>query len=392
MRLGMVMCAATVMLCAGAVSLADRVVIVAERMVAPNGSIVNDRAVVVEHGVIVRIGEASAFADDPDRLMVEGVLSPGLISLASSLGATEANATVHSVEPDLRVADAFDPTHPDLRRAVMSGVTGAMIVPAPTNIVCGTTAFVSTHAPMGGWFIEEDGPMLFAFGPTAYDLNLGPTSRSGSMVILRNVLDAAKRGEGSPRLREVLNGERRAVAYTPAIDDVDSAFRAFDRYGVEIQLIHNEEARLLAESLESTPTMVAMGPYSFTTPSWVIAGAGQVSRAGSDVALIGGDGSDPGLSLRTTAALAVRYGLGADAARRGMTSGAAAYAGVSDVLGSIEAGRRADLVVFSGDPLRLDSTVSKVMVAGQWVTTLAPAGLSDEEFDFLSTMSLPEGQ
>jgi imidazolonepropionase-like amidohydrolase len=386
-RVGTGLVGVLVALCGSSVAMGERYVLIPTQMVAPDGSLVSDRAVVVEDGTIVRIGEASAFERDDDAIRIDGVLSPGLISLASSLGVTGANATSETVLPDLRVSDAFDPTDPNLALAVASGVTGAMIIPSPTNVVSGTSAFITTHAPEGEWFVDADGPMVFSFGPPVYDLNLGPTSRSGALVVLRNAMEAAKNTEGGSRLKEVIDGDRGAVAYCPAIDDVDAAFRLFDRYRVEVKIIHNEEARLLAEALESTPTPIAMGPFGFTTPSWQITGATQVAETGSSVALIGGDGNDPGRALRTTASLAVRYGLGADAARRGMTSGAAAYAGVEDAVGSIERGRRADLVVFSGDPLRLDSSVLWVMVGGEWVARPASASPADEEFDFSDTMS-----
>ena len=386
-RLGLGLAAGLLATCGAAVALGERLVIIPSQMVAPNGSLVEGKAVVIEDGTIVRVGDASAFADDGSAIRVDGVLSPGLISLASSLGVSDADSTSETVQPDLMVWKSFDENDPALEAAAASGVTGAMIIPSPTNVVCGSSAFISTHASDGEWFIDDDGPMVFSFGPPVYDLSLGPTSRSGAIVVLRNALDAAKRGEGDARLKEVLDGERRAVAYCPAIDDVDAAFRVFDRFGVETQIIHNEEARLLAEALESTPTMVAMGPFGFTTPSWQIVGASQVAETGSSVVLIGGDGTDPGLALRTTASRAVRYGLDAKAARRAMTSGAAEYAGVEDTVGSIARGQRADLVVFSGDPLRLESGVEWVMIDGEWVARPAAATPPDEEFDFSDTMS-----
>lgn len=383
MRVTTAIAAALVALCGSAAALADRVVLIPAQMVAPDGSLVSGKAVVVEGGSIVRIGEASAFENDRDAVRVDGVLSPGLIALGSTMGVDGGNPTTQSVMPEVRVAEAFDPDDPDLERAVKSGVTGAMIIPLPTNVVSGTTAFITTHASDGQWFIDEDGPMMFSFGPPVYDLELGPTSRSGSLVVLRGALEAAKDAEGP--LKEVLDGKRRAVAYCPAIDDVDAAFRVFDRYRVEVQIIHNEEPRLLAEALDSTPTLVAMGPYTFTTPAWQIAGAGMVSEGGSPVALLGEDGSDPGRSLRISASLAVRYGMNADAARRAITSAAAEYAGVSEAVGSIERGRRADLVVFSADPLRLDASVQWVMIGGDWVVKPNAAAPADEEFDFLTT-------
>lgn len=390
MRSGAVLISATLAGCIGGSAMADRVVLLPEHLLSPDGSLVADRAVVVQNGLIVRVDDASALADDPDAMRVDGVLSPGLISLASSLGVSEANAISGSVLPELRVADSFDPTDPALLTAAKDGVTGAMIIPPPTNMVSGTSAFVSTHAAGGDWFIDADGPMVFSFGPPVYDLDLGPTSRSGALVILRQALDRANRGEGDARLIEVVEGERDAVAYCPAIDDVDAAFRLFDRFGVEIRVIHNEESRLLAEALESTPTPVAMGPYGFATPSWILAGAGQIAETGSSVALVGGDGTNPGLSLRTTASLAVRYGLSAEDARRGMTRSAAEYAGVEGSVGSIEPGMRADLVVFSGDPLRLDSSVDWVMVGGEWLVRPEVPAAEDTEFDFSDTMMQSE--
>lgn len=373
----------------GALASADRVVLLPEQMIAWDGSLVTDRAVVVEGGKIAVVGEAADYSDDPDVIRIKGVLSPGLISLGSSLGVANAEARSDSVLPDLRVADSFDPLDPALMSAAKSGVTGAMIVPAPVNIVCGTSAFITTHAPDGEWFIDDDGAMVFSFGPPVYDLNLGPTSRSGALVILRNALSRAEKGEDSSyaRLAEVLEGERVAVAFCPAIDDVDAAFRVFDRYGVEVKIVHNEEARLLSEALESTPTAVAMGPYSIATPSWVIAGAGEVAGAGSPVALIGGDGNNPGMSLRMTASMAVRYGLSPEDARRGMTVSAAEYAGVADRVGVIERGHRADLVVFTADPLRMDARVEWVMIGGDWLVKPGAAEPENEEFDFSSTMS-----
>lgn len=369
--------------------MADRYVLLPSQMVAPDGTLIGDRAVVIEGGQIVRIGEASAFADDPDGIVVDGVLSPGLISLGSSLGVSAGEARSDSVLADLRVADSFDPQDPALDAAARSGVTGAMIVPSPTNVVCGTAAFIKTHSSDDRWFIDDDGAMVFSFGPPVYDLNLGPTSRSGALVILRNALTRAEgdKGEAGARLREVLSGERDAVAFCPAIDDVDAAFRVFDRYGVEVRIVHNEESRLLSEALESTPTPVAMGPYGFDTPSWVISGAAEVSQTGSSVALIGGDGNDPGLSLRTTASLAVRYGLSPEDARRGMTAGAAEFAGVAETVGSIQGGRRADLVVFSADPLSLSARVDWVMIGGEWVVRPSAPEPDEDEFDFSTTMS-----
>jgi len=63
---------------------------------------------------------------------------------------------------------------------------------------------------------------------------------------------------------------------------------------------------------------------------------------------------------------AVRHGLGADEALRGLTSGPAQFLGL-DSLGVLAAGRDADLVVLSGMPFELSTRVLAVMIDGQWV-------------------------
>ena len=87
-------------------------------------------------------------------------------------------------------------------------------------------------------------------------------------------------------------------------------------------------------------------------------------RSKIDVAFRGGFPESPPEALRITAALAVRYGMEPAAARRAMTIAPAKIAGVAGRVGAIAPGRDGDLVVFSGDPLRLDKVVLEVYVRG----------------------------
>ena len=79
-----------------------------------------------------------------------------------------------------------------------------------------------------------------------------------------------------------------------------------------------------------------------------------------------------GVARRAAAAVAVRNGMTPAAARRAITSAPAAALGISDRVGSIERGRLADLVVFSGDPLDLRSRVLAVYVRGRRVFVAEP--------------------
>ena len=76
--------------------------------------------------------------------------------------------------------------------------------------------------------------------------------------------------------------------------------------------------------------------------------------------------------IRTSAALAVRYGVDRKEALKALTLNPAQMLGLGERLGSIEPGKDADLVVFKGDPLELTSPVEMVIVEGNVVYRREP--------------------
>ena len=71
--------------------------------------------------------------------------------------------------------------------------------------------------------------------------------------------------------------------------------------------------------------------------------------------------------LPLLAAFAVKGGLDRNVALRAITLSAAEVLGVADRIGSIEPGKDADLVVFSGDPLHYETTVKRVFIDGKTI-------------------------
>ncbi len=67
------------------------------------------------------------------------------------------------------------------------------------------------------------------------------------------------------------------------------------------------------------------------------------------------------------AATAVKYGMPADEALTAITQRAAETIGVGKLVGTLEAGKDADLVILTGDPLKLDTWVDKTVIAGKVV-------------------------
>ena len=92
--------------------------------------------------------------------------------------------------------------------------------------------------------------------------------------------------------------------------------------------------------------------------------AAALERAGVDVAFNTDDWIlDSRLHTRS-AGLAVRYGMSREKALEGLTLAGARMLGLDQRVGSLEAGKDADLVVFSGDPLSVYTHVEQTWVEG----------------------------
>jgi len=365
-------------LCAAGSSLAqERTTIIAGKALMPDGKLVENMGIVFFNGKIEKVAPASELPA-PDKgtyiKLDKAVLSPGLIDLGSALGAWGSNIErVKSVDPQLSAQDAIDPGDAGLSRAMRSGITAIMVVPDEANVVCGTAATVRTWSANGQLdIIRGDGPMIFSLGPAVWNADREPTSRPGSLNLLRAALSDAKVGKGDARLAQVVQKKLGAIVTCSAQEDVDGALRTFGEFGVTPHIEHNADAVQVAEDIAGDDAVLAIvGPYRFDSTQRVLTGAAAYAKAGVEIAFSAQTPLIEATGLRATAALAVRYGLDSDAARRGLTANAAKIAGVGDKVGSLKSGLDADLVLFSGDPLRLDSKVLAVYVKGVQVYSAA---------------------
>jgi imidazolonepropionase-like amidohydrolase len=358
-------------LMAAAPATADAVLI-APAAIMPDGTIREDVGVLIgDDGVIRRVTAAAELADHPRaRRLPEGsVLSPGMIDLASAVGAWQANASDGaSIDPDASVIDGFDPLAADVRTVLQAGITAVMLAPSMNGLVDGTCATVRTHPKDDGSadVLSAHCAMAMTMGEPAFGTALGPFSRAGSMAVLRETFRTAGDAPDS-RLGRVASGDLPVVALVSEPEDASAMLRLLGRQGITPTLVHTVDAIDIAEEAGDAEANVIVGPYSMDSDRRVLVGAAALADAGATVAFRGGLPAAAPDRLRLTAALAVAHGLDPAAARRGLTSSAASIAGVGDRIGAIAAGRQADLVIFSGDPLRLDSRVLEVHVAGRRV-------------------------
>jgi hypothetical protein len=92
--------------------------------------------------------------------------------------------------------------------------------------------------------------------------------------------------------------------------------------------------------------------------------AGELSKAGVTFAFSSG-GYDGVRLIPFQAAMSVAWGLNRDEAIKALTINAAKIYGADKVVGSIEPGKLANLIVVNGDPLEIRSRIRNVIIAGR---------------------------
>jgi len=355
-----------------------RTVLVADRMVAPDGTLRSNVAVTIDDdGRIGTIRGALMFAVPDGADVVElppgTVLAPGLIDLAADWGVPALPAeAARVVEPDVEAADAFDRTDPHLDDAVAAGITATMLTPAPTSLVAGAAATMRTAVqdadgngdPDIEPALRTDGPLVLALHSATWMLERAPSSRAGAVRMLRGLLRDAAEGTGPRPLVDLVADRHDAFVYLESIEDVIALRRLLEPRGIDVAVHVPSDHVDAAREMAGLDWPVVIGPFGPAADPADLFGAVALADAGLPLAIRGGgSGVDP-RAMRTTAHLAVRYGLDAATARRALSAVPARIAGVEERVGEIRTGLDADLVLFSDDPLRPDARVLRVWAAG----------------------------
>lgn len=338
------------------------------------GKIVPAGLLIVSDGTIVQVG-GEVPTDMPVDAYPGAVLCPGLVDCLTALGVHgELSERQTAVQPRINTRDAFNRYAPPLRAALAAGVTTFALVPDDQNLVGGQIAVFQTSGPDGHPVVlSDEGPLKLSLSPATFKVDREPTSRMGALGLLRETLDAARTPTGTGPLSELARGERLGLMTVPTAADVLAAVNCVDAYGLRLAIIHTQDARHVARLAAGKVAGVIVGPLDWSAGVRDATAAGLFERGGVPVAIAGGLPHAPTDGLRIGAAVAARNGLSVEAARRAITMVPAELLGVADRVGSLQVQRRADVVVFSGDPLDLRSRVLAVYVAGRRVFT-APEG------------------
>jgi imidazolonepropionase-like amidohydrolase len=389
------------------------VAIVGGRVVPITGEPIEAGTVLVTDGKIAAIGRDVAVPAGTRVIDATGNwVLPGFVEAHGHVGASEegegwagqdTNELTEPVAAHVRALDAINPADLGFRDAIAGGVLAVNVNPGSGNAVGGQTAALKC------WGRTADDMLLKA--PAGIKSALGenpkrvhgqhqprrPVTRLGTAALIRGAfVDAANylqrldaeqakpAGERKPvdrdlRLEALAMVLRREIPWRQhchRADDIATALRIAAEFGYDLVIDHGTEAHLLADILAARNIPVVIGPL-LTSRSKVelrnksLASPGQLAAAGVTIAITTDHPIVPVHFLVYQAALAVKHGLDRETALRAITINPARIVGIADRVGSIAPGKDADLVIWSGDPLDVQSRVERVLVDGAEVYAYA---------------------
>ena len=364
-----------------------------------------------EGKVITEVGTMSSLdkrQKGEEVLDVDGAwVLPGLIEAHAHIGISEekwgaigddCNELTNPVTPALRAIDAVNAMDPAFHDAIKAGITSVMTGPGSSNVVGGQFVFMKTQGRcVDNMAILNPAAMKAALGEnpkTTYgEQGNCPATRMGEAALLRRtLLEAVQYQKDKERGRldredfekepwmPVLQRVIPMKVHAHRADDILTAIRIAKEFNIDITIDHGTEAHPIVDEVKASGFPVIVGTdltsrsklevqnMNFKTNK-ILAEAGVLIAVTTDhpVALI--------QYLPLCAGLAVKEGLPMEEGLKAITINPAKICRVEQRVGSLEAGKDADIAIFTGNPMEVFTKTLYTIIDGEIIYN----GMKDEE-------------
>jgi imidazolonepropionase-like amidohydrolase len=369
------------------------------------GTVLIDRGKIAAVGRDIPVPEGAKVVDAKGKWVMPGLVDAhSHISLWGDpqLWANEdINDCTSPVTAQLRGRDALNPQDPAIPVVVGAGVTAVYTGPGSGNIIGGTGMVVKLRGRTAEeMIIPGSEGMKMALGENPKRVygegkKQFPSTRMGNAAAMREALieaqtyaekiaraEAEAKEKGEPvklpernlkleALGRVLRREMKARIHAHRADDIMTAIRISEEFGLDYVIEHCTEGYLIADLLAAKGACATVGPLLMEHHKhelWKVSQAnpGLLAKAGVKVA-IQADAALGTKWLPVHVGIAMRYGMEEQHAFESVTIAAAEVLGVADRIGSLEPGKDADVAIFSGFPFCNLSRCEQVYIDGALV-------------------------
>ena len=369
---------------------------------------IENAVVIIRDGKIAQIGSAASISIPDGMQVIEAsVVTPGLVDAHSVVGLAgylnqpgdqDQLERSEAIQPELRAIDAYNAREPLIKWIRSFGVTTVHTGHAPGEIIAGQTLIAKTTGDTVEDAVIKPVAMLAATLGEGVVVESGgarksPGNRSKAIAMLRAELvkakiyrdngvaaskddekDAPDRDLRMEALAAVLAGDTPLLITVHRHNDIMSALRIADEFGINIVLDGASESYLLIDEIKAAGVAVILHPamarawgekenLSFTTAEKLI-------NAGIPTAFQSGYESYVPKTrvVLFKAGVTLAHGVSFEQALAAITIEPAKILGIADRVGSLEVGKHGDLALYDGDPFEYTSHAVGTIIEGVLVS------------------------
>ncbi len=365
----------------------------------PEG-IIENGMILIDNGLIVAVGKELDLPEGVTHVDVKGMhITPGIIDCHSHM-ATDGgvNESTQAITCEVRIGDFVDADDITIYRQLAGGVTAANILHGSANPIGGQNQVIKLRWGATGEqmkFKEAPQGVKFALGENVKQSNWGvestgryPQTRMGVEQLFRDSFVAAREyGESMrswernrrglpPRrdleldaLQEMVEGTRWIHCHSYRQDEILALIRILDEQGITIGTFQH-----ILEGYKVADEMAKHGAMASAFSDWwaykfevydAIPYAGAIMHEAGVVVSFNSDDAELATHLNKEAAKAVKYGgLPEEEALKFVTLNPAKQLRIDEYVGSLEAGKHADIVVWNESPLSNFSRAEQTWIDG----------------------------
>ena len=388
---------ATALLCVSATALADKIAVVGGKVFTGTAQgTLESATVLIDNNTVVSVSKGAEVPAGYNVIDATGkYVTPGLVGAYTQLGLVEVGMSAGTVDssvstlPISGTGAAYDVSYavnPDSSLMAISrveGVTAAATTISRTEYLFHGQGAVITLASDAQPVLKSKAFVAVNVGNAGADDAGG--SRAAAWVMLENAINEVKEAPKSlsptsdwhginsrldvKALKPVVKGEAPLLIHADRAADIRQVIAFKQRHpGMNVVLVKGMEAWRVADELASAKIPVIIDPEfnlpgGFDQMGATLANAARLHNAGVTIA-IGMETHNIRLATQH-AGNAVAYGLSHEAALAALTVNPARIFGMEGTIGSLANGARADLVIWSGDPLEVTEAAETVLINGK---------------------------
>ena len=357
------------------------------------------RDILIAGGTISKVGAALAPSDDGVVIDANGrIVTPGFVDPHCMVGVmnqihrferNDANEESGPSVPQMRALDAINLDDEGFVMMRAGGITTAVTGPGSNNLIGGTFAAIKTGGKNFGSRILVD-ELAFHFVLSSEPRNVfgkkgkSPSTRMGSAAVIREELIKARfyreqlASGKKPGFDMKLNSLMRVfdgmlVKFSAISEgDIRTAVRIAEEFGLNYTIDLAFDAIKMSKELAASNTRCIIGSLygggaSVETSERKLENAAVLESLDFEYALMCGHPMLNGQLAPQYLTLLNKFGMSQKAALEGLTINAAKLAGIADRVGSIEPGKDADLLIWSGDPFDYYSDIDFMLIDGNQI-------------------------